>query len=381
MADRIAFGAHFAYSAISSAGAGHVGGVERQMGVLSKELVRQGKQVSVITWDEGQDDDIVVDGVRVIKLCKESDGVRFLRFFVPRWTSLVRALSKADADVYYHNCAEYVTGQIAAWCNWNQKSFVYSIASDPECENPPHNMIKFRDRMFYKYGLRQATAVGTQTDVQKNTLLINYGIDAEKIPMAGSVELNISNESDPRQLLTEFSVLWLGRLAPVKRAEWLLEIARRMPETRFDLVGGFDRDQVYSDHILGIARNLENLKNRGKVPFKQVFDFFNSTSILLNTSEYEGFPNTFLEAWSYGVPVVSTVDPDSVLSRNNIGVVVKTIDDAIRAIEKLKSNPNLLQGMSQNCLNYYGRNHSPSVVASKLANFLNRAHEERNYRS
>ena len=36
--------------------------------------------------------------------------------------------------------------------------------------------------------------------------------------------------------------------------------------------------------------------------------------MLLSTSDFEGFPNTFLEAWSVGLPIVSTFDPDTVFA-------------------------------------------------------------------
>src|SRR4029453_9741886 len=56
------------------------------------------------------------------------------RFLHPRWTSLSRALLRADADVYYQNCAEAATGQVAWWTRRHGRRFVYSVASDMHCD-------------------------------------------------------------------------------------------------------------------------------------------------------------------------------------------------------------------------------------------------------
>src|SRR5690348_2266728 len=107
--------AHSAYGALSGGVTGQLGGVERQTSMLARWLAGRGHRVTFITWDEGQGDDCVIDGVRVIRVCKQSDGIPGLRFLAPRWTSLNEALSKADAAVYYQNCGEHVTGQVALW--------------------------------------------------------------------------------------------------------------------------------------------------------------------------------------------------------------------------------------------------------------------------
>ena len=128
--------AHFAYGVLSGGQCGHIGGVERQTALLARWLAARGYDVSILTWDEGQPNDVNTDGIRVIKMCRRSAGIAGLRFFLPRWTSLNSAMRRADADLYYQNCAEYVTGQVALWCRHNRRKFVYSVANDPDVD--PH---------------------------------------------------------------------------------------------------------------------------------------------------------------------------------------------------------------------------------------------------
>ena len=119
---------HAAYGAMTGGRDGHAGGVERQTSMTARWLAARGHDVSLVVWNEGPPGDEQIDGVRVIKLCRQIGGLPGLRFLHPRWTSLWRALGRADADVYYHNCAEAITGQVAIWCRRHARPFVYSVA-------------------------------------------------------------------------------------------------------------------------------------------------------------------------------------------------------------------------------------------------------------
>ena len=43
--------------------------------------------------------------------------------------------------------------------------------------------------------------------------------------------------------------------------------------------------------------------------------------MFVNTSNIEGFPNSFLQAWVRGVPVVSFFDPDGLITNKCLGYV------------------------------------------------------------
>jgi hypothetical protein len=131
---QICFVAHNAYGAMAGGRSGHIGGVERQTSLMAKWLAVRGYRVSMLTWDEGQDNGAEIDGVRVFTICPRTAGLPGLRFFRPRWSGLMAAMKRADADVYYQNCAEYVTGQVGLWCRRHGRKFVYSVASDPDCD-------------------------------------------------------------------------------------------------------------------------------------------------------------------------------------------------------------------------------------------------------
>src|SRR5688572_11738763 len=110
---------HNGYGAISGGARGYIGGIEWQTSLLARWLAQRGHRVSFVTWHEGGTDEETINGVRVLKICRREQGMKGLRFFHPRWTRLCSTLRRADAEVYYHNGGEAVTGQIGLWCRRN----------------------------------------------------------------------------------------------------------------------------------------------------------------------------------------------------------------------------------------------------------------------
>jgi hypothetical protein len=92
-------------------------------------------------------------------------------------------------------------------------------------------------------------------------------------------------------------------------------MAAACPGLPFDVVGGRAGDSGYAASLVGRARGFANVTLHGWLPPDRIGVFYDRATALVCTSPVEGFPNTFLEAWSRGVPTVSTVDPDALVSR------------------------------------------------------------------
>ena len=357
---KICIVSHFAYGAFSG---GWGGGVERQTSRLSRWLAARGHDVTLVTWDEGQAQGICIDGVRIVKVCRLEDGIPGLRFLYPRWTSLVRALGMADADLYYHNCAEYVTGQVALWCRGRGRRFVYSVASDPDCDPRLPVMKTLRERILYRYGLRRADRIIVQTRIQQAMLRDGFGLASEVLPMPYAGPASLPGPGAKKEL----RVLWVGRFAPEKRLDRLLDIAEALPHVAFDVAGGPNRGRTsYTDDLEARARRLANVRLHGIVPHDRMGELYSRASVLCSTSEYEGFPNTFIEAWSHGVPVLSLVDPDGNISAYELGHVARGTQGLKQAMERIAGNPDELVRLSARARDFFLDYHQEGIAMARF---------------
>lgn len=360
---KICIVSHFAFGMLKgSQHDGHIGGVERQVTAIGRWLTKHTThEVTLITWDEGQENNIVIDGVRVVKLCKQHAGLPYLRFFFPKWYSLNRALESVNADLYYQNSGDCITGQVAMWCKRRRKKFIFSVASNLDVDKKLPDLPNFREKILYRYGIKNATQVIVQTNYQRLELLKNFGIDSKVFPMVCS----FSPPYPPilKKSLPEFPrILWVGRIVPSKRLELLLLLASEFTNWIFDIAGPFDPNNAYAKDLASKTKEIKNINMHGKISPESMPLLYMNADLLCCTSTIEGFPNTFIESWSHGVPVISTFDPDCIINANKLGISVKTIEEIICAFNLLKSNPKLYETISHNSILYYINNYSISSV-------------------
>lgn len=369
---KICFVSPFAYGALTGDPRGHIGGVERQTALMARWLVDHGHEVSVCTWAEGGLQDEVRDGIRILKTCPRTAGLPILRFFHPRWTALNSAMKRADALVYYQNCAEATTGQVAMWARRARRRFVYSVASDPECDPSLPILASLRERVLYRRGLKLARGIITQTQSQQRMLLSGFGLDSTPLPMPSDIRADTDLQTLQKARDTKFSALWVGRMMPVKRPEMVIDIARALPDISIHVVGGADQDTAYWNTVEATARSVPNLVLHGRKDRADILPLYRACHVLLCTSVLEGFPNTFLEAFAHGMPVLSTVDPDGLLEQRKMGAYCESVEHFVNRLRQLAANRDQLLCKAANAWNYYYEHHHLEQAMPRFESFLER---------
>jgi glycosyltransferase involved in cell wall biosynthesis len=343
-----------------------IGGIETQLGLLAQGLAAEGCDVSLITYDHAQTDDQIIEGIRVLKAYRPDSGIRGLRW-VSRAKQLWRAMEKADADIYLQMGAGIETGLVALGCGGKKtrrSKFVFCLASDLDFGASLKSGTFGWKGKIYRYGLRQASLIVAQTQRQRKQLKAAVALDARVIPMAAASPLREKSE-DPL-LNGVCRVAWVGRTSREKRLEWLLEVARRCPEVQFQIVGTANGRSAYAAEVMKDLKGINNVMLRGRLAAPEMHNIYRNAHILCNTSAYEGFPATFLEAWSYGLPVVTTFDPDDIVRRQELGRVAETVDGLVTALRELRSDRASYARISQRAKRYYEENHSVDVVSHRF---------------
>lgn len=306
------------------------GGESVQHTLLAREFAAKGWDVSMVSKDVGQTDGDVIDGVQVWKTYRQWSGLPMLRFIYPRLYRNWRALSNANADVYFQSCAGLMTGVVAKYASRYNRKMIFRVAHDADCV-PGEQLVKNnRDRKIYEYGLRRADLISVQSEVQADALSGNYGLDSVLVSMAAEIP------ADPVDVNRDIDVLWVNNFRAFKRPELVCEIARALPSVSFTMIGGRMRgDEALYDRVQEEARSLPNLNFVGGVPYSEVNSYFERAKIFLNTSDSEGFPNSFLQALVRRVPIVTYFDPDGLIGKLDMGVPVDSQEQFHAPIEQL----------------------------------------------
>jgi glycosyltransferase involved in cell wall biosynthesis len=92
--------------------------------------------------------------------------------------------------------------------------------------------------------------------------------------------------------------------------------------------------------------------------------------LFLNTSEIEGFPNTFLQAWVRSVPVVAFFDPDSLIRNRQLGCSVTSVEEMASAIQTLLADDEERRRAGERARSFAVAEFSPPRIAARYLEML-----------
>ncbi|MEX0713589.1 MAG: glycosyltransferase family 4 protein [Pirellulales bacterium] len=269
-----------------------------------------------------------------------------------------RALAAIDADVYCTLGTHHITAEVVAFCRRRRRKSLLLLSSDYDLLTQYYS--GSRERNIYgevghvcHYGLAGSDRIIAQTDYQRALLKSRFGRESDLV--ANPIDLSDTPPPAPRAA-REGHALWVGKADDYKRPELCLELADRCPGIPFKMIVNRAAEGRFERVVEARGPNVEVIE---QVPPHKMGGFFRGAAVLVNTSAYEGFPNTFLEAGKFGVPVVSLVaDPDGFLSKHGCGIAAGgSLDRMAEALRLLWSGGPSAERFSQNIRTYVETHH------------------------
>jgi glycosyltransferase involved in cell wall biosynthesis len=347
-------------------GSDRVGGAEIQQYRIAIELQRQGHVASFLVNDIGQPERVVTEIGEVWRLSVPNKKTRMKGAGTfNRWQNLLSLMSRVNADVYYYRMPFLDILPSALWCRYHRKQLIYSNAADSTVEG----ISSFKGTRLIKLmtliGIRLAYLRLCQHTEQQERMLRNLGLTSVVIPNGVEVpSMEIVNTS--RAQYEGRNILFLGAVTEHKHPELFIKLSELCSDYSFVMCGG-KRNIVEWNQIRECTKNHRNLEFIPGVPPTEVPNLLARSSLLVNTSFQEGFPNAFLEAWCWMVPVVTLhVDPGGIMKQYGLGEPSGTINLLAARVKHLMSDNIARQELGLRGRKYVEEHHSIEKVVRRF---------------
>jgi glycosyltransferase involved in cell wall biosynthesis len=334
-------------------------------------LLAEGQEVLVMTKTDSKT--VLKEECRNIKIIPMYDfnkGIRWFRWIYYRLPHMYKKIKKAKPDYLYSGIAGWTTLLLAITCRILHVKYIQRISSDAHLDKRFRDTYSATHQIILYWGLRMSHHILCQNNYQLLKI-------KKKFPHKSAIKIlnpyYLQNQELPTSEQPRGYIAWLGLYRYPKNMKLLYEIASLLKHQQFLVAGkeGSNSDEETSTYLKKLQQ-LSNVKFPGFLERAQVLPFLAKAKFLLNTSRFEGFSNTFLEAWSVGTPILSTVNvnPDSIISNHKLGIVYTDVFDLCR--QHATVSRELYQLMTENARQYVAHYHGYRIVTQQLLNYLSK---------
>jgi glycosyltransferase involved in cell wall biosynthesis len=315
---KFCFHSSFAHLALDPAETRVSGGAELQAALLARELVRRGHECVLISGDHGQPDDRVLQGVKSrLGGAFQTGGLADTLAALP---ISFRVIEEERPDfTFIYGWTSWLF--FLLWPRWRGHTRLgFTCMLDTEVNGEFRRENPFRGALF-EHGVRAA-------DVRY--AITNYQVDCFKKmglhctlyrPLVLPREQPLSGPKD-------IDFLWIARCQPIKRPHAFLDLVESLPHARCVMIAPNENAELWSS-VSDRAARLPNLTFIERVPYHQVQAYYDRAEIFVNTSNWEGFANAFIQAGQGEAAILSlAVNTDELLTRFGAGICAD--DDPVR---------------------------------------------------
>jgi glycosyltransferase involved in cell wall biosynthesis len=351
---------------LASAAESWPGGAETQVMLLSRALAERGLAVCLVVFDvPGAEVPESFHGVDVVIRPPWFAGGNILGQ-LREVVATRSALRGVDATVVVTRTAGINAGLVGLWTKLSRRQFVYSSASLRDFKYDSV-LVKWYDRILFRLGVALADKIVVQTEEQVRLCRGRF----RRTPI---LIRSVSEPAEQSRHKPE-AFLWVGRVDANKRPLEFVELARSLPDARFWMVASPSSGPGNAQLWEQIEREAPTLSNLALLPPRRrpaLLELMARAVAVVSTSQFEGMPNIFLEAWARGIPALAlSHDPDGIISQYGLGGFAQGRRDRLVELARdLWDSRAIYNERAARCRAYVSRNHSPEAVSAEWARAL-----------
>ena len=288
-----------------------LGGVERHVLELSRTLINNGHKVEIHTSNFYD-----LKGTSLPKLATdEIPTYRYSSKFVKKTTlfsqpihfpGLFWGLVKSNPDlIHVHSMASLHLELSYLYCRLFHKPLVvtghYSAADLQRLYTKRKNDQKTKRLRYWETRLKQIMNYTTLVAITtKEAQMYQELFDFKKVIV---IPNGVNLEEFNPYLNKENYLLFVGRIVPEKRLDFLLGAYKKLLNKQPLIIAGYAPDKAYLDYLKGLASTGVSFVSPSR---NQIVSLINQAKTLVLPSKNEAFGIVLLEAMASGVPVLAS---------------------------------------------------------------------------
>ena len=320
------------------------GGAERVVANLSNYLVKKEHQITIITTISGNSVYPLNKKIKHDYLDEQTNKQNFILKNIDRVKKLKKYLIEINPDIIVSLLPE-PSFRVLFLKDSIKKPIIVSVRNDPKIEYRSKKIKKIMDYLYPK-----ADGFIFQTEQAKQYFTSKIQSKSTIIPNPISEEFIKEGETVQKEKV----IITIGRLEEQKNQKLLIEafeeIYHQFPEYQLHIYGeGSLRKEL--QRVID-ERHLENcVKLLGET--NEIKEKLEKSEIFVLASNYEGMPNTLMEAMAVGLPCIATDcpcgGPAFLIQDNKNGKLVRINEkqELVEAIKELIENETTRQKLAQ----------------------------------
>lgn len=334
------------------------GGIKTLSYNLSKALSKRGHQVTVFTTDadlghsrlKNVKNTQIIDGIDVKYFKNISNLLAWkCHLFLPlgmSWT-LRKEIGNFDI-VHLHEYRGFLSIVVQRYAKKNGIPYIIQAHGDLPADFGKKRLKQIFDYFWGNSVLKNAKKVIALTTYESNQYM-QKGIPEEKIEIIpnGFDFSNFSILSEKAVFRKKYGIelnqkliLFLGRINEIKGIDLLIEsfceVSKEITNSVLVIVGPDDGHLSFLNELIKKYKIQNKTIFTGPLYGAEKYNAYRDADVYVLPSRYEAFPNTVLEAWACGTPVIITDSCALSTIAQQAGIVVKRNPiDLAKAIKRL----------------------------------------------